>query len=98
MHFLGLLDAKGGYPWACGGPHGDSQLRPNVSSILQMPLTRYSLAHMTLVSYESEPSMPGLGDAPHIIQEDITRVTEMEKFLGQQKAKMIVSKINHVIW
>ena len=53
---------------------------------------------MTLVSYESEPSMPGLGDAPCITQEEITRVTEMEKFLGQQKAKMIVSKINHVIW
>ena len=53
---------------------------------------------MTLVSYESEPSMPGLGDTPHITQDDITRVTEMEKFLDQQKAKMIVSKLNHVIW
>ena len=53
---------------------------------------------MTPVSHESEPSMPQLGDAPCITQDDITRVTELEKFLGQLKAKMIVSKINHVIW
>ena len=49
------------------GPHGNSQFQPNISSILQTPSM-----HMTLVSYQSEPSMPGLGDAPHITDDDIT--------------------------
>ena len=74
------------------GPHGDSQLQPNISLILQTPSM-----HMTPVSYQSEPSMPGLGGAPCITDDDITWVAEMEKFLAVQKSKMIVSKITHTI-